>query len=136
MSSGGLDRIGRLGIQVLPDGVVMDSRSHGNKHVPNGVSEGNDAVTFKEDYSETVAGSTDQQLAQPGLLWLQKRHESCYDETVHVVQNDVIITPHHGEDDKSWKNSHHRVADQLHELISEAEKSFFLAQVCSSMIKE
>lgn len=75
MSSGGLDLIGHLGVEVLPDGVVVNGCSHGDKQVPNGMSEWDDAITFKEDYAEAVAGATDQQLTQPRLLWLQKGYE-------------------------------------------------------------
>lgn len=65
VSSGGLDLIGRLGVEILPDGVVMNGCSHGDKQVPNGVSERDDAIAFKEDYAETVAGAANQQLTQP-----------------------------------------------------------------------
>lgn len=68
MSSGGLDLIGRLGVEVLPDGVVMYGCSHSYKHVPNGMSERDDAIAFEEDHPQTVAGSAHQQLTQPGLL--------------------------------------------------------------------
>lgn len=71
MSPGGLELRRRGGIEVLPDGVVMYSCSHGDKQVPNGVSERNDAVTFEEDHTKAVAGSADQQLKQPRLLRLK-----------------------------------------------------------------
>lgn len=75
MSSGCLDLIGRLGVEVLPDGVVVYGCSHGYKQVPNGVRERHDAVTFEKDDAQTVAGSAHQQLAQPRLLRLQRsRH--------------------------------------------------------------
>lgn len=73
MSSGGLDLIGWLGIEVLPDGVVVYGCSHSNKQVPNGMSEWNNAITFEKDHPKTVAGSTQQQLAQPRLLRLRRR---------------------------------------------------------------
>lgn len=73
MSSGGVDLVvGWLGVEVLPDGVVMYGRSHSYKHVPNSVSEWDNAVTFEEDYPQTVAGPADQQLTQPGLLRLRR----------------------------------------------------------------
>ena len=72
MSSGGLDLIGWLGIEVLPDGVVVYGCSHGHKQVPNGVSEWDDAITFEKDHPQTVAGSAHEQLIQPRLLWLQR----------------------------------------------------------------
>lgn len=72
MSSGGVDLIGWLGVEVLPDGVVMNGCSHSYKHVPDGVSKWDNAITFEEDYPQTVAGPADQQLAQPGLLRLRR----------------------------------------------------------------
>lgn len=65
MSSGGLDLIGRLGVEVLPDGVVVYGGSHRYKQVPNGMSEWDDAIAFKKDHPQTVAGSARQQLTQP-----------------------------------------------------------------------
>lgn len=73
LSSGGLDLTGRLGVKVLPDGVVVYGCSHGHKQVPNGVSEGDDAVAFEEDNPQRVAGSAEQQLAQPRLFRLAER---------------------------------------------------------------
>lgn len=70
MSSGGLDLPGSLGVEVLPDGVVMYGCSHSYKKMPDGMGEWDDAITFEEDNTKTVAGSTDQQLTQPGLLRL------------------------------------------------------------------
>lgn len=75
LSSGGLDLIGRLGVEVLPDGVVVYGSTHGDKQVPDGVSKWNDAVTFEKDHPQTVTCSAHQQLAQPRLLWLQGREE-------------------------------------------------------------
>lgn len=75
LSSGGLDLIGRLGVEVLPDGVVMYGSTHGDKQVPDGVSKWNDAVTFEKDHPQTVTCSAHQQLAQPRLLWLEGREE-------------------------------------------------------------
>lgn len=73
MSSGGVDLVvGWLGVEVLPDGVVMYGRSHSYKHVPNSMSKWDNAVTFEEDYPQTVAGPADQQLTQPGLLRLRR----------------------------------------------------------------
>lgn len=60
MSSGGLDLIGWLGIEVFPDGVVVYGCSHGYKQVPNGVSERDDAITFEEDHPQAVADSARQ----------------------------------------------------------------------------
>lgn len=73
LSSGGLDLIGWLGVEVLPDGVVVDGSTHGDKQVPDGVSEWNDAVTFEKDHPQTVTSSAHQQLAQPRLLRLEGR---------------------------------------------------------------
>lgn len=73
MSSGGLDLIGWLRIEVLPDGVVVYGCSHGDKQVPNGVSEWDNAITFEKDHPQTVAGSAHQQLTQPRLLRLGRR---------------------------------------------------------------
>lgn len=70
MSSGGLNLIGWLGIEVLPDGVIMYGCSHSYKQMPDGMSERDDAVTFEEDDAKTVAGTADQQLTQPRLLRL------------------------------------------------------------------
>lgn len=70
MSSGGLDLIGWLGVEVLPDGVVMYGSSHSYKQVPNGMSEWDDAITLEKDHPQTVAGSADKQLIQPRLLRL------------------------------------------------------------------
>lgn len=70
MSPGCLDLIGCLGVEVLPDGVVMYGCSHSYKQVPNGVSEWDDAIAFEEDNTEAVTGSAGQQLTQPRLLWL------------------------------------------------------------------
>ena len=88
MSSGGLDLIGRLGVEVLPDCVVVYGRSHRYKQVPNGMSEWDDAVAFEKDHPQTVAGSAHQQLAQPRLLRLgrerrrrRRRRRSCKDIT-------------------------------------------------------
>lgn len=72
MSSGRLDLIGWLCVKVLPDGVVVDGRSHSYEQVPDGVSERDDAVAFKKDHPQTVAGSAHQQLAQPRLLRLRR----------------------------------------------------------------
>lgn len=52
-----------LGIEVLPDGVVVYGCSHSYKQVPNGMSERDNAVTFEKDHPQTVAGSAHQQLA-------------------------------------------------------------------------
>lgn len=75
LSSGRLDLIGRLGVEVLPDGVVVYGSTHGDKQVPDGVSKWNDAVTFEKDHPQTVTSSAHQQLAQPGLLRLEGREE-------------------------------------------------------------
>lgn len=64
MSSGGLDLIGRLGVEVLPDGVVVYGCSHSYEQVPDGVSEGDDAVAFEKDHPQAVAGSAHQKLTQ------------------------------------------------------------------------
>lgn len=50
MSSGGLDLIGWLGIEVLPDGVVVYGCSHGYEQVPNGMSKWDNAITFEKDH--------------------------------------------------------------------------------------
>lgn len=73
LSSGGLDLIGWLGVEVLPDGVVVYGGAHGHKQVPDGVSKWDDAVTFEKDHPQTVAGSAHQQLAQPWLLRLGRK---------------------------------------------------------------
>lgn len=75
LSSGGLDLIGRLGVEVLPDGVVVYGSTHGDKQVPDGVSKWNDAVTFEKEHPKTVTCSAHQQLAQPRLLRLKDREE-------------------------------------------------------------
>lgn len=75
LSSGGLNLIGRLGVEVLPDGVVVYGSTHGDKQVPDGVSKWNDAVTFEKDHSQTVTRSAHQQLAQAWLLRLEDREE-------------------------------------------------------------
>lgn len=83
MSSGGLDLIGWLGIEVLPDGVVVYGCSHSYKQVPNGMSKWDNAITFKEDHPQTVAGSTQQQLTQPRLLRLRRNRN---DEVLKTLQ--------------------------------------------------
>ena len=85
MSPGGLDLIGCLGVEVLPDGVVMYGCSHSYKQVPNGMSERDDAITFEEDNTETVTGSTDQQLIQPRLLRLGRDIKVTVFEMVYTV---------------------------------------------------
>lgn len=75
LSSRRLDLIGRLGVEVLPDGVVVYGSTHGDKQVPDGVSKWNDAVTFEKDHPQTVTCSAHQQLAQPRLLWLEGRRQ-------------------------------------------------------------
>lgn len=72
MSSGGLDLVGWLGIEVLPNGVVVYRRSRCYKHVPDGMSKRNDAIAFEEDHPQTVEGSAHQQLIQPRLLRLEE----------------------------------------------------------------
>ncbi len=57
MSSGGLDLIGWLGIEVFPNGVVVYGCSHCYKQVPNGMSKWDNAITFEKDHPQTVAGS-------------------------------------------------------------------------------
>lgn len=74
-SSGGLDLIGRLNIEVLPDGVVVYGSTHGDKQVPDGVGKWNDAVTLEKDHPQTVTGSANQQFAQPRLLRLEGKKE-------------------------------------------------------------
>lgn len=73
LSSGGLDLTGRLSVKVLPDGVVVYGCSHRHKQVPNGMSKWDNAITFKKDNPQRVAGSAKQQLAQPRLFRLGGR---------------------------------------------------------------
>lgn len=73
LSSGGLDLTGWLGIKILPDGVVVNGCPHRHKQVPNGMSEGDDAIAFKKDNPQRVAGAAKQQLIQPRLFRLGER---------------------------------------------------------------
>lgn len=72
MSSGSLDLIGRLGVEVPPDGVVMHGGAYGHEKMPDGVSEGDDAIALEEDDAQAVTGSAHQQFTQSRLLRLQK----------------------------------------------------------------
>lgn len=118
LSSGGLDPVGWLGIEVLPDGIVMYGCSHCNKQVPNGMSERDNAITFEKDHPQAVAGSTNQQLAQP---WLLRLGTSTSVKGIMTGKGQKLrrwVTrrecAHHREDDQGRKNSHHGIADQLH----------------------
>lgn len=75
LSSGGLHLIGWLSIEVLPDSIVVYCCSRRYKHVPDGMSEWNNAITFEEDHAQTVEGPTHQQLVQPRLLRLGRGKE-------------------------------------------------------------
>lgn len=131
-SSRGLDLIGWLGIEVLPDGIIVYGCSHGNKQMPNGMSEWDDAITFEKDHSQTVADSAHQQLIQPRLLWLRRRrriilkfftdHKEKRTKS-QVLQAALGVCAHHGKDDQSRKDSHDCVADQLHDLIPDTQKN-------------
>ena len=107
MSSGGLDLIGGLGIEVLPDGIVVYGCPHSHKQVPNGMGERDDAVAFEEDHPKTVAGPAHQELAQPRLLWLRRKQRvyyfsflknmtmgSCH-KTTHTTQMRLKEWAHH-----------------------------------------
>lgn len=92
MSSGCLHLVGRFSVQVLPNGVVMHGGSHGHKQVPDGVGKRDDTVTFEEDNPQTVKDAPCQQLIQARLL-------------------------RHRQDDEGRKESHHSVADELHQFV-------------------
>lgn len=91
LSSGGLDLIGRLGVEVLPDSVVVYSSTHCNKQVPDGVSKWNDAVTFEKDHPQTVTCSAHQQLAQPRLLRLEDREEWKTTRDKNKLRNNIVF---------------------------------------------
>lgn len=56
---------GRAPVQVLPDGVVVHGRSKGHKDVPDGMGEGNDAVTLEEHHPQAVDEAPPGQLLKP-----------------------------------------------------------------------
>lgn len=62
-------------VQVLPDGVVMHGGSQSHKHVPDGVSKGDDAVALEEEYAEAVDESSTRQLLQAVRVALEKQKQ-------------------------------------------------------------
>lgn len=59
-------------VEVFPDGVVVHSRSQRHEDMPDGVGEGDDAITLEEEHTEAVDESTACQLLKPLSVALQK----------------------------------------------------------------
>lgn len=64
LSPEGLHLAGPRCVQVPPDGVVVGASSHGNEEVPDGVSERDETVAFKENCAKAVKRSAHRQLKQ------------------------------------------------------------------------
>ena len=58
-------------VEVFPDGVVVHGSSQRHEHVPDGVGEGNDTVTFEEEHAEAVDESSAGKLLKPLSVALQ-----------------------------------------------------------------
>lgn len=51
-------------VQVFPDGVVVHGGSQRHEHVPDGVGEGDDAITLEEEDAEAVDETAARQLLE------------------------------------------------------------------------
>lgn len=61
-------------VEVFPDGVVVHGRSQRHEHVPDGVSEGDEAVALEEEHAEAVDEATTGQFLKPLGVALNKKH--------------------------------------------------------------
>lgn len=59
-------------VEVFPDGVVVHGRGQRHKHVPDGVGEGDDAVTLEEEDAEAVDEPAAGQLVEAVGVALQE----------------------------------------------------------------
>lgn len=59
-------------VQVFPDGVIMHSGSQRHEHVPDGVGEGDDAITLEEEDAEAVNETAARQLLETLGVVLQE----------------------------------------------------------------
>lgn len=70
-------------VEVLPDGVVVHGGGERHEHVPDGVSEGDDAVALEEDDAQAVDQASADQLVDALRVALQGEEGGGATRSVH-----------------------------------------------------
>lgn len=94
---------GRFGLQCIgpvevpPNGIVMDASSNGHKEVPDGVGEGDAAITFEEDHAQAVENPAGHQLWEAIPVGLREKHRDSMVTTSNMSEPRPTPTPPYGQ---------------------------------------